>query len=479
MKRVSRRGSSLTWTFALLSLAIIALITGAQITIQWALLRENLLDWERQSAQFIRAEAYSMLRAEDFARWRDRETAERFERFFRAALVNPEILRVKLYDTDMRVVWSDELRLLGARFPGNARLVRALRGETVAHIEHVKREENLYERGFTRTVELYVPLAFSTGRTPGTAAIAGVVEVYKDPTNMLTHMSRDWLIILTTSLAGALVLYAALFGIVRRASRQLQTQRADLERQATALGEANRELRATQGQLRASERLAAIGEVSAAVAHGIRNPLANIRAAAQVGLDTPDDPGSVKRYLSAITAEVDRLGRWLRALLDVVRPFEPRLAPVDPNAMIEDLLALLSERSAQSQIRVERHLASDLPGLMADEVQLQQALLNVLDNALDALPPGGTLEVRTARAGDPEGSEVRVMIHDNGEGIPRDRLGRIFEPFFTTKSQGTGIGLAITRKVIEGHGGRVDIESAPGKGTTIDIRLPVKAPTTA
>ncbi len=382
---------------------------------------------------------------------------------------------MKLYDAEMRVVWSDERRLLGEYFSENAHLAQALQGHTVAHLEYMDKPENLYERDFPQMVELYVPLAFSTDQNSGVANVVGVVEVYKHPVRVLANIWRGRLSIVATSLTGALILYAALFGIVNRASHKLQVQHEDLQRHTVALDSANRELTAMQEQLRATERLAAIGEVSAAVAHGIRNPLANIRASAQVALDSMSAPASVQKYLGAVTAEVDRLERWLRAMLDLVRPFEPRLAPVAVNTVIEDLLALLGDRIAYGEVKLELRFMSDLPTMMADIVQLQQALLSVLNNALDALPPGGTLGIQTERADDEESPAVRVTIQDNGEGIPKDRLGRIFEPFYTTKSQGTGLGLSITRKVVEGHRGRIQLESEPEIGTTVRITLPVRA----
>lgn len=477
VKRMRLPTFSLSRTFAVLSLVTIGLITGIQVTVQWALLREDLLEWERTvSADAIRTEAHARLRPEDFVRWQSPEAQARFEDVFRHALLQLEILRVKVYDSQMRVIWSDEPRLVGDRFTENKHLAQALRGETVAHLERADKAENVYEQHFKESVELYVPIAFARGSTPGTATVAGVVEVYKSPSRALANLERDRWAIVSTSLAGALLLYAVLFGIVHRASRQLEAQREGLESQAAALTAANAELRAMQDQLRASERLAAIGEVSAAVAHGIRNPLASIRAAAQVVRDAPGDPVVAEKYLAAITTEVDRLGRWLRALLDSVRPFELRLSPVDPNAVIEDVLAVLRERIARAEIKLEPELAADAPVLRADEVQLQQALLAVLENALDALPRGGTVAVRSERRESPTGPGVRVTIRDTGEGIPPDRLARIFDPFYTTKTRGTGLGLAITRRVIEAHGGTVAVASGPGPGTTFTIALPAAPP---
>lgn len=462
---------SLLRTFALLSLVTLALITGVQVAVQWMLLRDDLMERERvHGANAIRIEAYASLEAGDFARWRTPDAQERFERFFRRALLNPEVLRVKIYDPERRIVWSDEQRLVGQRFADNPALTAALQGMTVVQLADVHRAENVFERRFRDTLELYVPLAFAPGPAPGTARIHGVVEVYKDPSRALAALSRGRQIILLTSLGGAVVLYGALFSIVRGASRRLRVQQDALTRHAAALDAANRDLTAMQGQLRVRERLAAVGEVSAAVAHGIRNPLANIRASAQVALDEGPS-GFPTRHLDTITAEVDRLDRWLRALLDVVRPFTPALRPVDIGALAEDCLAVLAERAAERRVAIERRCAPGLPAVSADEVQLQQALLSVLENALDAVRPGGHVEVAT-RADRLDGAgAVTVTVTDDGAGIPSDRLEKVFEPFYTTKTRGTGLGLAIARKVIEGHGGRVAITSREGEGTTVALTL--------
>jgi two-component system, NtrC family, sensor histidine kinase HydH len=457
---------SLSTTFAALSLLTIAVITTAQAGVQWVLLRDDLLERESTAtAEAVRADADTLLYSEDFAAWHTPEAKARFERFARRALLYPEVRRVKIYDADMRVVWSDEERLIGTRFPDNSRLARALTGETVADMKHGEEAENVYEHDLKNAVEVYVPLVLS-GRTPGTARIGAVVELYKDRSRSVANLSRDQLTLVGTSTAGALVLFVTLFGLVRRASRRLASQARDLGRQASALVDADRELRATQEQLRNRERLAAIGEVSAAVAHGIRNPLANIRASAQVALDGRGGG----RHLETIIAETDRLERWLRSLLDVVRPFKIRLTPVDVNALVVDLAALVRERAAAAGVTIELALADGLPVLLGDDVQLQQALLSVMDNALDALARGGTLIVRSELAGD---DDIALTVEDDGHGIPPEQQARVFEPFYTTKTRGTGLGLAITRKVVEGHGGTVQIEPRRPTGTRVRIRLPV------
>lgn len=467
------RGSLLR-TFAVLSFLLVAMITIVQVVVQWRLLREDLLEWERTgTAEAIRVQVASVLGVDDFVHWNTEAARARFAEFLRLALSNPEILRVKLYDPEKRVVWSDEPRLLGERFESNPHLARALAGETVARLEEAMDEaEHEYERNVASVVDLYVPIVLHRGRTPGTAAVDGVVEIYKDPSRRFANYTRDRMVIMAVSLLGGLTLYAGLFWIVRRAARRMEAQQRDLARQADTLRATSEQLAAARQQLRVSERLAALGEVSAAVAHGIRNPLASIRASAQVAADALEDRSRVDTYLRAITDEVDRLGRWLTSLLDSVRPFQLEPGPVDLNGLLRDLLGVLQRRLSVARVTIDVRLSPDLPKLHADEVLLQQAFLGALENAIEAVPPGGTIELVTEPAAP---AAVCVTVRDSGAGIPRERLPHVFDVLYTTKSRGTGLGLAITRKVVERHGGRVEIDSAPGRGTALTIRLPLHA----
>jgi signal transduction histidine kinase len=453
-----------------LSLLTIALITAVQVGLQWMLLRADLLEWERiAAAEVVRAEAMTTLSADDFTRWETPEAQARFERFFQGSLARPDIRRVKIYGRDARIVWSDEPKLRGTRTPDNRVLQRALSGETIAMLRAADEREHVYGRPLDESIELYVPLTAAAGATPGTARVIGVVELYKDPGPLFRNFVRDRLVIVGTSLAGAAVLYAALSWIVLRASRQIEAQQRAREEQAGALEAANVELRATQEQLRTTERLAAIGEVSAAVAHAIRNPLANIRASAQVALDAPDDERAARRYLDRIVGEVDRLGAWLEALLGFVRPLRLRRVPVDVNAVVDEALSMLEARLATHRIAVERGFTADVPKVAADPALLRQAILAVLENAVDAQPTGGRIRVATAAVG----STVEIAVTDGGPGIAAADVERVFEPFFTTKSRGTGLGLATARKIVEQHGGRAGVESRPGMGTTVRLALAV------
>ncbi|MFN8652439.1 MAG: ATP-binding protein [Gemmatimonadales bacterium] len=243
---------------------------------------------------------------------------------------------------------------------------------------------------------------------------------------------------------------------------------------ARAFAGMTRQLRATQSQLVQSEKLASLGEMAAGVAHGLRNPLASLRASAQLVLRHPNSPAAGEQ-LQAIIDEVDRLDRRVTHLLTFSRPspFEP--APEKAETLLQAVLPAVSERIKLQGVTLSTVLDSDLPAIPADAVRVEQALLELIGNALDAMPGGGTLRIaghRQERDGKPG---VALAITDSGRGIPPETLREVGQPFFTTRPEGTGLGLATARRFIEQHGGRVELESEVGVGTTARLWLPASA----
>lgn len=236
-----------------------------------------------------------------------------------------------------------------------------------------------------------------------------------------------------------------------------------------ALRRANDELRAAQAKLIEAERLAAIGELSAAVAHGIRNPLAGIKAAAQFArIDLPAEH-PLNESINDIVGESNKLEARIKTLLDFSKPFEPRRNPCRIEAIIHSAVASLRAQMATQGIDIQVDIEADLPELCLDAAQIEEVLLALLSNAAEAMPAGGHVSVGAHRYG--EDGTVRIHVADDGPGIPADRLDRVFKLFFTTKSSGTGFGLAIAKKVIERHGGSIHVESKPGKGARFIIDL--------
>ena len=387
----------------------------------------------------------------------------------------PQVVRVKIYDASMTVIWSDEPRLIGQRFPDNPQLIGAVAGRTTVNLETGERKgENVYERSEPQLVEVYVPIVF-----PESPRVAGVVETYKEPTQVFANIRRAQMTVITTALGGGALLYLSLFWIARRAGRRIDAQHQALERQRRDVVTANEELRTVQAQLIEAERMAAIGEVVASVAHGIRNPLANIRASAQVALlDCKDgDQTAVgPRSLANIMAEVDRLAVRLKELLQFVRPAERRSQPVDLNTSLKGALQLLAGRIAEAHIRLEHELATALPVISGDPMILEQIFVNLIGNAVEAMPAeGGVITLATGT----ERSEGAVMVfaevRDTGAGIPPEKIKNIFDLFYTTKAQGTGLGLAVTKKFTEAHGGTISVRSGPGKGATFRVAFPSRS----
>ena len=473
-------GRTLVKQFGLLSFVAIGLICVALSAVLSTYLRNDLLEREwLTTADYVRTQVLSALTPADLAAPRADAAQGHFEDLYQQTVRMPEVFRVKVYDAGMTVVWSDEPHLIGQRFADNPHLAGAMTGRTVVSLESgAGKPENVTERNiFARVVEVYVPIVF-----PGASRVAGVVEVYKMPQQVFASIRRGQLTVVGTVLGCGLVLYLSLFWIVRRAGRRIEEQHQALEQRTHALAAANQELTAVQGQLLEAERLAAIGEVVTAVAHGIRNPLANIRAAAQVaGLDLPPGapPSQAAKNLTQIMAEVDRLEARLRELLQFVRPAQRQVEPVDLNQVLAQSLEMVAGRVGKAAVTVIRELEPALPQVAGNRMLLEQVFLSLLGNAVEALPAsGGTIAVRTGRGSSAGGTgavQVFAEVQDTGVGMSGEQLKKIFQPFYTTKAQGTGLGLAIAKKFTEALGGTITAWSAPGEGARFRVVFPALA----
>jgi signal transduction histidine kinase len=247
------------------------------------------------------------------------------------------------------------------------------------------------------------------------------------------------------------------------------TSRDEIGDLARALARMTRQLRESRAQVVQAEKLASIGEMSAAVAHGLRNPLASLRAAAQLVRRHPASPTATE-HLDAIIEEADRLDRRISHLLSFSRP-----APFHPVSesvprLIDELLPAVAGPIRDQKVDLEMAVPATLPEVRVDPMQLEQAILEIVSNALDAMPAGGRLGIRASVA---EG-QVVVEVSDTGGGIPAEVLPSVCEPFFTTRQEGTGLGLAIAKRYVEQNGGRLEIASRPGEGTTVRLRLPTE-----
>jgi signal transduction histidine kinase len=238
---------------------------------------------------------------------------------------------------------------------------------------------------------------------------------------------------------------------------------------AEQLAAANQSLLDAEATIRRSERLAALGQLSAGLAHELRNPLGSIRGSAELpqrSVGGGDNP--VARELAGIISEeVDRTNSLVTRFLDFARPLEPRREMTD--------ITLLIDRSARhARVEIIRNYSPDVPLLPIDPSLMEQVFINLLTNAAQASAPNAPITVVTRVLQD----EAEIGVIDRGCGIPADKIETIFNPFVTTKQTGVGLGLAIVAKIVDGHGGRMSVESEPGKGSTFRLFLPVEAPVT-
>ena len=233
---------------------------------------------------------------------------------------------------------------------------------------------------------------------------------------------------------------------------------------AEQLAIANRHLLDAEAAIRRSERLAALGQLSAGLAHELRNPLGSIRGSAELlGRAARNENPVVKELAQIISEEVDRTNSLVTRFLDCARPLEPRRE----NA---DITKVIDRAATHSKVSLIRNYSPDATWLPVDPALMEQVFINLLTNAAQASAPDAPITVVTRAVG----ADAEISVIDRGCGIPADKIETIFNPFVTNKQGGTGLGLAIVAKIIDGHGGRMSVESTPGKGSIFRICLPLR-----
>lgn len=371
--------------------------------------------------------------------------ASEMAKSFEHLALMPDVLRANLYDRQRRVVWSSDKQLVGRTFGPNRELERALAGDVVAsRDEHGDTQAGKSEHQALRDreqmfVEIYVPVPSVDGRS-----VIGAIEFYKRPQALARALAELRTYIAAGAALCALLLFGALYGLVRRADRTIQTQQRQIVEHTT---------------------MAALGEMSGAVAHGIRNPLASIRSSAE--LIPGADPGRAAEAVRDIVEISDRLEAWVRDLLSYTQPLAPEAASVALAPIVERCLDGHARELQRRGIAAETQLPANLPPVRGDARLLEQVLHGLFANAIEAMGQGGRLRV----LGSGRRDGVTLEVRDDGPGLTREQLARVGQPFYTTKPRGLGVGLALSRRVLDRCGGRLEIESAPGRGTVVRLCL--------
>jgi signal transduction histidine kinase len=262
-------------------------------------------------------------------------------------------------------------------------------------------------------------------------------------------------------------------------TKKIEAATSELAKRNEELQLLNEALFESQRQLSQSEKLAAVGQVTATMAHQIGTPLNSISGYIQLIMHDGNLQPRDRDRLRIIESQLDRLADSVKNFLSFTRQPKPQLKPLDVNEVLEELIHLSEPWFLARNVRLSTDLFPNLPPILGDPTHLQTLFLNLITNALDAMPQGGVLTIKTRQGlsflSSEDGKWLEISITDTGIGITEESKKRIFAPFFTTKKmgEGTGLGLAICEKIVKEHSGRIDLESEVGKGSTFFISIPV------
>lgn len=430
--------------FGGLSLLLVAAITGASASMMgWFVTQRMLAQEGRLTNDFVHSLILVETPLQQFLAAPGPLPAAVEASFAHIARI-PDVLRANVYDRERRVIWSSDRSLIGRRFGPNEELDEALRGEVVVEkVEGASRHASKAEHEALAArealfIEIYVPVRNVAG-----GEVLGAIEFYKSPrvlTALLDELRRN---ILLGALGFTTLLFLALFGLVRHADRIMRTQ---------------------ERRLVESETFAAVGEMASVVAHGIRNPLATIRSSAELMQECVPE---ARTEAGDIVAQCDRLGAWLREWLGYAADPPGTASPLAVAPLVRSASAEIAEVADRRNVHLIDALPETVPPVLAESLLVGQVLRSVLSNALEALRDGGQIRF-DARV---EAHYVVLGVQDDGPGLTPEARRRVGQPLFTSKPQGLGVGLALARRVLRRHGGRLDIGDAPGGGTRVEIIL--------
>jgi signal transduction histidine kinase len=382
----------------------------------------------------------------------------------RLLLADGHVVRVKVWDTTGRVIFSNNPAQIGQSYPIDDNLRTALSGQRAMDISNLSERENAGDRaGHSSLLETYIPIRIN-GR------VVGAYEAYSDLSAIESEITEARRTIWLSVAAGFLLLFASLFAIVRSASRRLVRQM----RAISAL-----EMQAREAEtLRQVDRLK--DEFISGVSHELRRPLASIKGytASLLLPGTAWSEQEESEFLQVIDEEADHLSRQIDDLLAISRLGSGSL-PLDREIVYLPALTEQVTRRVRSQSHLPPHeyrcqFSPGFPYVEADAQRITQVLLNLLENAAKYSPPGQPIDV----IGRSEHGQISVSVVDQGPGLSAEQAQRVFEKFYrvdsglTRATQGTGLGLALCRGVIEAHGGQITVDSAPGKGCRFTFTLP-------
>jgi len=370
---------------------------------------------------------------------------------------NIDIVNIHQVGEDV-IAYSTNHELIGTRVKESLGYKKAARGQASSGL--ISTRDDFLGFGFDflgepKKLRTYIPFRgpiYTASTTQG--VVGGVFELVQDLTEQYESIVRFQFLVIGLSTLIMGLIFLALLLIVHKAEGIIEQR--------------TRERLKLEDQLNQAERLAALGEMVAGVSHEVKNPLGIIQSTAELLGGMPDANDNQKRLSGVIKEESVRLNSIVTEFLDFARPQVPFLQECYLEKIIERNLAFLQPEFEKRNIQIRDQVNGRPLPLTADQDLLYRALLNIFLNAIQATPDGGAITIKV----DEEKDYYGIVIQDTGHGINEERVKKIFNPFYTTKEKGSGLGLPIVRKIIEGHRGTVAIESEEGEGTTVRIHLP-------
>ncbi len=462
-EKLSSRSFNLLRWFSLISLVIVGTVAvGLGIISTQFVVKESIERDAMLTAQFIRAIGATEIRhhglgnmvmsevidprndknySQAVAEKRQRARSEFFDHIANL----PDALLANIYAADHVVIWSSNPSLIGQTII-NQDLDKAFatRESVVSSYNHA--DESHAEQQFPHApqelfIENYVPMLDRNG------TVVSMVEVYKEPQDLIARLQRGYRVIWISTAIGGAVIYFSLFWIVRRAAILLDSQRQ---------------------QLVSNESFVALGEMSSALAHSLRNPLATIRSSAELAQEMYD--GKPPKNLADIIGQVDRMSNWVRDLLISSRPLSGEIEVVDPAAVLKDCLSSFELQLRQANIQAEITIDSSA-FVVSHRMMLRQVLNSLISNAIEAMLKGGVLRAKVEVV--ELGRRLTLTVSDSGKGMSRQQELMAFKPFYTTKQGGLGVGLVMAKRIMERFGGKISLSSKEQHGTTVVLDFKV------
>jgi len=389
----------------------------------------------------------------------NQEQFERMDNVVRNTLHSFKVETINIYNMDNLVSYSFDHDLIGRKNYGGTGYQQALEGKITSKL--VQRG-NFFEisLGFPKVVRLitYAPLRWEPQLARITGPVLGVVEIVQDLSgDYQTIFKIQILVVITCTVVMGALLVVLIF-VVKRGEGIIQKRAMERLRLKERLSRA--------------ERLSSLGEMAAGISHEIRNPLGIIRSSAELLKKkvTKIDPSNT--IPDIIVEEANRLNRIITDFINFAKPRSPNFSPCRIQEVIDKNITFLTMQIEEKGYRIKQNYQNSLPEIQADAAMLYQSFLNILINAMQAMPDGGCIDISIS-AND---KIVTVNFEDEGQGIADEVLDKIWDPFFTTKEMGTGLGLGVVKNIIESHGGSIQIQNRSSGGARVTVELPVEQP---